>query len=226
MTATSELAAAPREIIGKSSRRLARAGQIPAVLYGRGRDAMAIAVDRHDFELFMSHHAAGAALVELKLEGEKKPVNAMVREVQRSPIKGNVLHIDFVAVSMTEKVARCRADAPVERPRRSQGRRHSHHQHARTQHRSAAGRSSRVHRMGRRRAGDRRHAAALRRSRRPRASGCSTTPRPSSRPCRFRVSRSKRSKRSKRLQSPRSSARRTRKRSSVRMLLVCVVRTP
>ena len=52
----------------------------------------------------MSHHAAGAALVELKLEGEKKPVNAMVREVQRSPVKGNILHIDFVAVSMTEVV--------------------------------------------------------------------------------------------------------------------------
>ena len=104
MTATSELTAAPREIIGKSSRRLAHANQIPAVLYGRGREAKPIAVDRHDFELFMSHHAAGAALVELKLEGEKKPINAMVREVQRSPIKGNVLHIDFVAVSMTETV--------------------------------------------------------------------------------------------------------------------------
>jgi len=104
MTATSELSAAPREMIGKTSKRLARANQIPAVVYGRGRDAMAVAVDRHEFELFMSHHAAGAALVELKLEGEKKPVNAMVREVQRSPIKGTILHIDFVAVSMTETV--------------------------------------------------------------------------------------------------------------------------
>jgi len=104
MTATSELAAAPREIIGKASKRLAHANQIPAVLYGRGRDAMSIAVSKHEFELFMSHHAAGAALVELKLEGEKKPVNAMVREVQRSPIKGNILHVDFVAVSMTEVV--------------------------------------------------------------------------------------------------------------------------
>ncbi len=104
MTATSELAAAPREVVGKSSRRLAQINQIPAVLYGRGRDAASIAVDRHEFELFMSHHAAGAALVELKLEGEKKPVNAMVREVQRSPVKGNILHIDFVAVSMTEVV--------------------------------------------------------------------------------------------------------------------------
>jgi large subunit ribosomal protein L25 len=92
MTASSELTATPREVVGKSSRRLASSGQIPAVLYGRGREAAAIALDRHDFEQFMTHHAAGAALVELKLEGEKKPINAMVREVQRSPIKGNVLH--------------------------------------------------------------------------------------------------------------------------------------
>lgn len=104
MSATSELTASPRDIIGKSAKRLASINQIPAVLYGHNREAKAIAVDRHDFELFMSHHAAGAALVELNLEGEKKAINAMVREVQRSPVKGNILHVDFVAVSMSETV--------------------------------------------------------------------------------------------------------------------------
>jgi len=102
MTASSALAATPRDFIGKSAKRLAQINQVPGVIYGRGREPQSIAVDRHEFELFMSHHAAGAALVELKLEGEKKPINAMVREVQRSPIKGTVLHVDFVAVSMTE----------------------------------------------------------------------------------------------------------------------------
>jgi len=103
MTASSELTAVPRQLIGKTSKRLGHVGQIPAVLYGHGREPMALAVDRHEFELFSSHHG-GAALVELKVEGEKKPVNAMIREIQRSPIKGNALHIDFVAVSMTEKI--------------------------------------------------------------------------------------------------------------------------
>ena len=102
MTASSELTATPRDFIGKSAKRLAQINQIPGVIYGHGREAKAVSVDRHDFELFMAHHAAGAALVELKLEGEKKPINAMVREVQRSPVKGNVLHVDFVAVSMNE----------------------------------------------------------------------------------------------------------------------------
>lgn len=102
MTASSQLEATPRDFIGKSAKRLAQTNQVPGVIYGRGREPQAVAIDRHAFELFMSHHAAGAALVELKLEGEKKPINAMVREVQRSPVKGNVLHVDFVAVSMTE----------------------------------------------------------------------------------------------------------------------------
>lgn len=103
MTASNALTALPREVVGKSSAKLGHVGQIPAVLYGRGRDPLSIAIDRHEFELFSAHHS-GAALVELKVKGEKKPVNAMVREIQRSPIKGTVLHVDFVAVSMTEKV--------------------------------------------------------------------------------------------------------------------------
>lgn len=102
MTAASELTAAPRQIIGKASTRLAHAGQIPAVLYGRGRDPLPLALSRHDFELFSAHHSG--TLVELTVEGEKKPVNVMIREIQRSPVKGTVLHVDFVAVSMTEKI--------------------------------------------------------------------------------------------------------------------------
>jgi len=104
MTASSELTAIPREVIGKANRRLAQAHQIPAVLYGRGREPLSIAIDRHQFELFAAHHAAGSTLVSLEVEGEKKPVNAMVREVQRSAVKGTVLHIDFLEVSMDKPV--------------------------------------------------------------------------------------------------------------------------
>lgn len=104
MTAATELTATPRQIIGKASKRLAGQGQIPAVIYGHKREPMAVAVDKHDFEQFMAHHA-GATLVEVMLEGEKKPINAMIREIQRSPVKGNILHVDLVAVSMTQKVS-------------------------------------------------------------------------------------------------------------------------
>ncbi len=90
----------PRTEIGKTSTKLGREGRIPAVLYGMGRDPLAIALDRHDFELFMSHHAAGSTLVEIQIAGEKKPVNAMIREMQLAPLKGNIVHVDFMAVSL------------------------------------------------------------------------------------------------------------------------------
>ncbi|TLM88633.1 MAG: 50S ribosomal protein L25, partial [Actinobacteria bacterium] len=102
-TASSELTATPRTITGKSAHRLAAKGKIPAVLYGPGRDAMPIELDRHDFELFAAHHSSGGILVELKIDGAK-PVNAMMREVQHSSVKGTILHVDFVEVAMNKPV--------------------------------------------------------------------------------------------------------------------------
>jgi large subunit ribosomal protein L25 len=104
MTEATILNAQPRQIIGRANRRLASAGQVPAVLYGAGYpQGMPIAVDRHDFELFVAHHG-GSALISLVLEGEKKPVNAVIRQVQHSPVKGNVIHIDFMAVRMDQTI--------------------------------------------------------------------------------------------------------------------------
>jgi large subunit ribosomal protein L25 len=104
MTASTSLTATPREKIGKASRRLAGENRIPAVLYGPGREPVPVSVDRHDFELFIAHHAAGSTLVDLEIEGQKKPVAAMIREVQRSAVKGTVLHIDFLEVAMDKPV--------------------------------------------------------------------------------------------------------------------------
>ncbi len=104
MAESTVLTVFPRTVVGKANRRLSAEGQIPAVLYGMGRDALPIAIDRHDFELFMSHHAAGSTLVEIQIEGEKKPVNAMIREMQTSPLKGSILHVDFLAVSLNKPV--------------------------------------------------------------------------------------------------------------------------
>ena len=104
MTEATTLNAVSRDVIGKANRRLAAAGQIPAVLYGAGfAEGKPVAVDRHDFELFIAHHG-GSALISLAVEGEKKPVNAVIRDVQYSPVKGSVLHVDFQAVRMDQAI--------------------------------------------------------------------------------------------------------------------------
>lgn len=104
MSRSTTLNVYPRDIVGKANRRLAGSNRIPAVLYGLGRESMSVSVDRHEFELLLGHHASGSLLVEMKIEGEKKPIHSMIREMQVGPIKGNVLHIDFLAVSMDELV--------------------------------------------------------------------------------------------------------------------------
>jgi large subunit ribosomal protein L25 len=104
MAVGTALSVTPRDQIGKANRRLAAENKIPAVLYGPGRDPIPLALDRHEFELFTAHHAAGSTLVDLEIEGQKKTVAAMIREVQRSAVKGTVLHVDFLEVAMNKPV--------------------------------------------------------------------------------------------------------------------------
>ena len=104
MSVSNVLTAHPREIIGKANRRLAGQNRIPAVVYGIGRPAVAISIDRHDFEQLMVHHAAGSTIVEMQLEGESTPINAMIREMQMSPIKDTIMHVDFLAIEMDKPV--------------------------------------------------------------------------------------------------------------------------
>lgn len=94
----------PRTTIGKANRRLAAEKAIPAVVYGAGRDSLPVSVDRHDFEMLMSHHKAGSTVIELTIEGEKRPIHAMVRAAQVDPLKGAVRHVDFLAVAMNKLV--------------------------------------------------------------------------------------------------------------------------
>ncbi len=104
MTETTALTVEPRTVIGKANRRLASEGKIPAVLYGAGREPTALSVDRHAFEVLMSHQSAGSTLVALSIEGESEPVNTIIKEVQKSPVKGTILHVDFLAIRMDEAI--------------------------------------------------------------------------------------------------------------------------
>lgn len=104
MSAVSQLSATKRTITGGTSRRLAHVGQVPAVLYGAGHEPQSLSIDRHDLELFTAHHATGALLVDVLVEGEKKPIHAMFKEVQRDPLKGTIVHLDLLAVTANKPV--------------------------------------------------------------------------------------------------------------------------
>lgn len=97
------LSAEVREGLGTgAARSLRRAGRLPAVLYGHGEDNINLAVDEREF---MRLYQAGVEgrLVDLAIAGRGSKT-VLVKEVQVNPIKGNVIHVDFQAVRMTEKV--------------------------------------------------------------------------------------------------------------------------
>ena len=95
-----KLAAEPRTEFGKgAARRLRRDGKVPAVLYGHGTDPVHVALPGHDTFLALKHHNA---LFELQLEGGEQL--AIVKDVQRDPIRSVIEHVDFLLVKKGEKI--------------------------------------------------------------------------------------------------------------------------
>ncbi|MBI5825123.1 MAG: 50S ribosomal protein L25 [Chloroflexi bacterium] len=95
------LKATKRDVTGKQVSTLRRAGKLPAVIYGRHVEPIAISLEAHSTSLAMAK-LTSSSLVTIELDGREYP--ALVRERQRDFIKGNLTHVDFLAVDLTEKI--------------------------------------------------------------------------------------------------------------------------
>ncbi len=102
------LNARPRTIKGKQVKALRRQGWIPAVLYGRHIQPITIQVEGKELQRVLAQARGGTRLITLQVDGETHL--ALIREVQREPIRREILHVDFQAVEMTEKI---RVEVPV-----------------------------------------------------------------------------------------------------------------
>ena len=101
--ATATLTATPRSERGKGAARvLRRSGQIPAIVYGHAREPQAVAVPERDLDRLLSRVAAASTVIELTFDG--KTSRTLIREIQRHPVKRNVLHVDFQELVAGEKV--------------------------------------------------------------------------------------------------------------------------
>jgi large subunit ribosomal protein L25 len=98
-----ELVARPRAGSGKGeARALRREGRVPAVAYGVGLDATPLSVDAR--ELYHALHTDAGLNAVLRLSFDGQSHLALAREIQRHPVRRDVLHVDFVTVSRTVKV--------------------------------------------------------------------------------------------------------------------------
>ena len=94
------IAAQPRNEFGdNASRRLRKSGFIPAVIYGRGKESVAVMLKTEEWQVAS---AKGTNLYTVVLEGKKIP--ALVKEVQFNHLKNYVYHVDFQAVDMTAAI--------------------------------------------------------------------------------------------------------------------------
>ncbi len=96
------LSAVPREEVGKNAnRRLRSSGQIPAVVYGKTTDPIAVSVNPKEVVSIL-HSESGRNTV-FKLKISEQQLDVLIRDLQVDPIRGHLLHADFQTISMDEK---------------------------------------------------------------------------------------------------------------------------
>lgn len=98
-----ELKTQARTTRGKQVKRLRAQGWIPAVVYGADMSTRSVQVPERS--LFKTLKQAGSTtLIDLFVEDESEPHVVLAREIQRDPITGQLVHVDFYQVRLTERV--------------------------------------------------------------------------------------------------------------------------
>lgn len=87
----------------RSTNRLRRDGQVPGVVYGLGTDAVAVTIPWPELRRALTTEAGANALVTLEYDGNKDLT--IVKDLQRDPVRRDVLHVDFLRVDPNEPVA-------------------------------------------------------------------------------------------------------------------------
>ncbi len=109
-----KLSARPRIEEGRNAVKRVRArGAVPAIIYGGKAAPANLEIDRRELDRLLSHAASEHILVELAISEADKVSNrlSLIQDVQHHPVRGDILHVDFHAVSATETM---QVEVPVE----------------------------------------------------------------------------------------------------------------
>lgn len=98
-----KLKAVKRDDTGKGSARRARAeGLVPAIVYGQGMEPISISVNRREFVTALQTDAGMNVLLNIDVDGSS--TTALTREIQTDPVRGTLLHADFVKIDLKQEV--------------------------------------------------------------------------------------------------------------------------
>jgi len=102
------VAEAGREVGTRPARRQRASGRIPAIVYGEGVEPVSVTVAARDLRAALSTEAGLNALLSLDISGKR--YLTLARELQRHPVRGTLLHVDFQVVDPDREVT---ADVPI-----------------------------------------------------------------------------------------------------------------
>lgn len=101
---TASLSASVRAETGKgAARKIRQAGNIPAVIYGHGRDPQSLMLNARETDKLLKSIAVSSTVIELSIDGNNS--RTLIREVQRHPFKRTITHIDFQELVVGETVS-------------------------------------------------------------------------------------------------------------------------
>jgi large subunit ribosomal protein L25 len=86
----------------RPSRRLRSEGLVPATLYGKDSEAVSVAINGRELRNALSTDAGINAILTIDVNGDAH--TALARELQRHPVRGDIIHVDFVRISLTDMV--------------------------------------------------------------------------------------------------------------------------
>jgi large subunit ribosomal protein L25 len=98
-----ELTLDAREALGKANKRLRRSGFVPGIVFGKGEPSTPVQVEAKAFETL--YRAAGrTSVVQIKLPGRNGATSGIIKSVQRNPLSGGAIHVDFFLVNLTQEM--------------------------------------------------------------------------------------------------------------------------
>ncbi|MHB8172424.1 MAG: 50S ribosomal protein L25 [Thermincolia bacterium] len=101
------LMALSREKKGKGyNRRLRQKGQVPGVIYGKGKEDIPISISEKELRGILGRETGRNTIIKLKISGNNRPDEhtVMIRDIQQDPLKGQLVHADFYEITMNQKV--------------------------------------------------------------------------------------------------------------------------